>query len=332
MDDHAAEEGTARGSAAEGGATVASVGEFGLIREVTEGRTQPSTTLLGPGDDAAVVAAPDGRVVVSTDVLVQGVHFRLDWSSAEQVGRKAVAVNLADIAAMGAVPTSVVVGLACPSDTKAALVNELVDGIAAEAERARVGLVGGDMVTSEQFVISITALGDLGGRAPVTRSGARPGDVVAVCGRLGWAAAGLAVLGRGFRSPVGVVNAQRFPEPPYAAGPAAAIAGATAMIDVSDGLLADLGHLAESSRVGIDVHTDRLPVPRKLTDVGSALGADPMRWILTGGEDHALAATFPSFTDLPEGWQRIGDVLMPDTGITVDGAPYEQETGWEHWR
>ncbi|MFC4000608.1 thiamine-phosphate kinase [Prauserella oleivorans] len=329
MDAHPA---PGRDDAGSGGETVAAVGEFGLIRAVTADRAQPAGTVLGPGDDAAVVAAPDGRVVVTTDVLVQGVHFRLDWSTPEQVGRKAVAVNLSDIAAMGAVPTSIVVGIGCPADTKSALVTELVDGISAEAARARVGLVGGDMVRADQLVISVTALGDLGGREPVTRSGARPGDVVAVCGRLGWAAAGLAVLGRGFRSPVGVVNAHRYPEPPYAAGPAAAQAGATAMIDVSDGLLADLGHLAEESGVGIDVHTERLDVDRKLVDVGHALGADPLHWVLTGGEDHALAATFPSYTDLPAGWLRIGTVLMPGTGVTVDGEPYEHETGWEHWR
>ncbi|WP_199430396.1 thiamine-phosphate kinase [Qaidamihabitans albus] len=315
-----------------GEGTVAEIGEFGLIRAMTEGRVQPSTTLLGPGDDAAVVAAPDGRVVATTDVLVQGVHFKFGWSSPANVGRKAVAVNLADIAAMGAVPTSVLVGLACPADTETALLAELTDGMWDEATRARVGVVGGDVVRADAIVISITALGDLGGRAPVTRSGARPGDIVAVCGRLGWAAAGLAVLGRGFRSPVGVVNAQRYPEPPYAAGPAAALAGATAMIDVSDGLLADLGHLAAESDVGIDVQTDRLTVDRKLVDVGSALGADPLRWVLTGGEDHALVATFPSYTDLPEGWTRIGGVLLPDTGVTVDGSPYEGESGWAHWR
>ena len=312
--------------------TVAAMGEFGLIRAVTKDRVQPPATLLGPGDDAAVVAAPDGRVVASTDVLVQGVHFRLDWSSAEQVGRKAIAVNLADIAAMGAVPTSVLVGLACPGDTKSALLTELADGMWSEAKRAGIGLVGGDVVRADQILISVTALGDLGGRAPVTRSGARPGDILAVCGKLGWAAAGLAVLGRGFRSPAGVVNAQRAPEPPYAAGPAAAIAGATSMIDVSDGLLADLGHVATASGVGLDVHTERLELDQKLVEVGSALGADPRQWVLTGGEDHALAATFPSFADLPEGWRRIGSVLMPDTGVTVDGRPYEHGAGWEHWR
>lgn len=255
--------------------TVAETGEFALIRAVTEGRRQPPGTLLGPGDDAAVVAAPDGRVVASTDVLVQGVHFRLDWSPPEYVGRKAVAVNLADIAAMGATPTTVLVGLACPPDTPRDLVTALADGMWAEAERAGVGVSGGDMVRADQLVISVTALGDLGDREPVTRSGARPGDVVAVCGKLGWAAAGLAVLGRGFRSPVGVVNAQRCPEPPYEAGPRAALAGATAMIDVSDGLLADLAHIGESSGVGIDVRTADLDVPARLTEVGAALGADP---------------------------------------------------------
>ncbi|TVT00915.1 thiamine-phosphate kinase [Amycolatopsis bartoniae] len=314
------------------GGTVAELGEFGLIRVVTAGRTQPESTLLGPGDDAAVVAQPDGRVVASTDVLVQGVHFRLDWSTPEQVGRKAVAVNLADIAAMGAVPTSVLVGLACPADTPAEVVKGLTDGMWAEASGAGAGVVGGDMVQAGQLVVSITALGDLGGRTPVTRSGARPGDVVAVCGRLGWAAAGLAVLHRGFRSPVTVANAQRYPEPVYAAGPAAADAGATAMIDVSDGLLADLGHVAEASDVGIDVRTGLLEVHPRLVEVGTALGNDPLRWVLTGGEDHALAATFPPSVRLPEGWRGIGMVTKTGSGVTVDGEVYAEESGWEHWR
>lgn len=312
--------------------TVAGIGEFGLIRAVTENRIQPEGTLLGPGDDAAVLAAPDRRVVATTDVLVQGVHFRLDWSTPDQVGRKAVAVNLADVAAMGAVPTSVLVGLACPGDTPAALITQLVDGMWAEAGRAGVGLAGGDLVGADQLVVSVTALGDLGGRVPVTRSGARPGDVVALHGRLGWAAAGLAVLGRGFRSPVNVVNAHRVPEPDYAAGPAAADAGATAMIDVSDGLLGDLGHIAEASGVAIDVRIEHLDVPTRLVEVGSALGADPLHWVLTGGEDHALAATFPPPAELPPGWRRIGSVTAAGSGVTVDGEPYHGEGGWEHWR
>ncbi|WP_018682095.1 thiamine-phosphate kinase [Actinokineospora enzanensis] len=315
----------------DGAETVAQVGEFGLIDRITRGRPQPRTTVVGPGDDAAVVVAADGRVVASTDVLVEGVHFRLDWSNPDHVGRKAVAVNLADIAAMGAVPTAVLVGLACPAETDAEVVEGLTAGMWQEAARARVGVVGGDMTQSPTLVISITALGDLQGREPVTRGGALPGDVVAVAGRLGWSAAGLAVLGRGFRSPVSVVGAHRFPEPPYPAGPLAADAGATAMIDVSDGLLADLGHISAASTVAIDVRTELVEVHQRLVDVASALGGDPRHWVLTGGEDHALAATFPDPAGVPDGWRVIGTVAR-GSGVTVDGAPYAGATGWQHWR
>jgi thiamine-monophosphate kinase len=309
------------------------LGEFALIQRVTAGRVQPPGVQLGPGDDAAVVAAPDGRVLASTDVLVEGVHFRLDWSSPEQVGRKAVAVNLVDIAAMGGVPTAVLVGFGAPAATPVQVVQGIGDGMWKEAEAAGVGVAGGDMVSADRMVISVTALGDLQGREPVTRAGARPGDVLAVCGRLGWAAAGLAVLGRGFRSPVSVVNAHRVPEPPYQAGPQAAAAGATAMIDVSDGLLADLGHIARASGVTIDVGTAGLPVPQRLLDVSSALGADPMHWILTGGEDYALAATFPSARSVPGGWTMIGTVDVGPPAVLVDGKPYEAPApGWAHWR
>ncbi|MFL6097418.1 MAG: thiamine-phosphate kinase, partial [Blastococcus sp.] len=177
-------------------------------------------------------------------------------------------------------------------------------------------------------VISVTALGDLGGRAPVLRSGARPGDVVALAGRLGWSACGLAVLRRGFTSPIAAVAAHRRPAPPYAAGPAAAEAGASSMCDVSDGLLADLGHLAADSRVTVDLDGRALeraclePVG-PLQQVGSALGVDPMAWVLTGGEDHALVATFPARGVLPEGWTAIGAVRSGPrrAGVFVDGRP-----------
>lgn len=310
------------------------VGEFAVITRVTTGRVQPATTLLGPGDDSAVVAAPDGRVVACTDVLVEGVHFRLDWSAPEQIGRKAAAANLADVAAMGAVPTSLLVGLACPATTPARTLEQLADGLWAEASGIGAGVVGGDLTSGPVTVLSVTALGDLQGRAPVTRAGARPGDVVAVCGRLGWSAAGLAVLGRGFRSPAVLVNAHRVPEPPYAAGPQAADAGATAMIDVSDGLLADLGHVARASGVAVRLRSRAFPVPERLAEIGSALGLDPMDWVLTGGEDHALVATFPPGTALPAGWSEIGVVEQPDDAgpaVTVDGRPGESAPGWVHF-
>lgn len=311
--------------------SVADLGEFGLIARITAGRGLAPATLLGPGDDAAVLAAADGRVVVCTDVLVEGVHFRLDWSTPHQVGRKAVAANLADVAAMGAVPTGLVVGLAVPGRTSVSTVDDLAGGMWEEAERAGVGVVGGDVVSSAELVVSVTALGDLQGRAPVTRAGARIGDVVGLCGRLGWSAAGLAVLRRGFRSPLAVVGAHRVPEPPYGAGPQAAAAGATAMIDISDGLLADAGHLADASSVSIDIDSTALPVPGRLVEVASALGADARHWVLTGGEDHALLASFPAGAALPAGWTALGTV-REGRGVTVDGRPYEVlSPGWEHF-
>jgi thiamine-monophosphate kinase len=310
--------------------TLAAVGEFGLIARLTEGRRPSAATLLGPGDDAAVLAASDGRVVASTDVLVAGVHFRLDWSSPEQIGRKAAAANLADIAAMGAVPTGLLVGLACPADSPIETLNSLTDGLWAEAQSVGAGVIGGDVVSSPTLVLSVTALGSLEGREAVTRAGARPGDTLALAGRIGWAAAGWAVLARGFRSPVAVVSAHRVPEPPYAAGPQAAEAGATSMIDVSDGLLADLGHVARASGVRIDVRTAALTVPERLVDVGAALGVDPMHWLLTGGEDHALAATFPG--DVPEGWTTIGTVAEGEPEVLVDGRVYDGGPGgWDHF-
>ena len=311
--------------------SVADLGEFGLIARITSARDLSPATLLGPGDDAAVLSAADGRVVISTDVLVEGVHFRLDWSTPHQVGRKAVAANLADIAAMGAVPTGLVVGLAVPRRTPVSTVDALVDGMWEESSQAGVGIVGGDVVNAAELVVSVTALGDLQGRAPVTRAGAQVGDVLGLCGRLGWSAAGLAVLCRGFRSPLGVVGAHRVPEPPYGAGPQAAAAGATAMIDVSDGLLADAGHLADASGVNIDIDSAALAVPSRLIEVASALGADARHWVLTGGEDHALLASFPAGVALPAGWTAIGAVRAGRC-VTVNGERYEAlPAGWKHF-
>jgi thiamine-monophosphate kinase len=270
--------------------------------------------------------------VATTDVLVEGRHFRRDWSSGTDVGHKAAAANLADVAAMGAVPTALLVGLVCPADTPTAWLEAVADGLAAEAGPLGAAVVGGDTVSaapgSGAVVLSVTALGDLGGRRAVLRSGAAPGEVLALAGRLGWSACGLAVLRRGFSSPLAAVRAHRRPEPPYAAGPAAADAGATAMCDVSDGLLADAGHLADAS--GVVVEIDRaaltavaLEPPGPLHQVGAALGVDPLAWVLTVGEDHALLATFPADATLPPGWSGIGRVLAGDggAGVRVDGRP-----------
>jgi len=312
--------------------TVGELGEFGLIDAVTARLPGGADVLLGPGDDAAVVTAADGRVVATTDLLVEGVHFRRDWSEAADVGHKAAAQNLADIAAMGARPTALLVGLAAPADLPTAWALGLADGLAAEASRAGAAVVGGDVVASDRLVVSVTALGSLDGRAPVTRSGARDGDLVAVRGRLGWSAGGLAVLTRGFRSPRALVEAHRRPMPDYAAGPIAAAHGATAMVDTSDGLLADLRHVADASGVRIELDLAALEIASTLRDAAAALGKDPIEWVLTGGEDHALAATFPAGTGAPAGWVVLGRVV-PGSGVVVagiDGA-YEGPGGWRHY-
>lgn len=310
------------------GRTVGELGEFGLIEQVVERLPGGPSVLLGAGDDAAVVAAPDGRVVATTDLLVEGRHFRRAWSEAYDVGRKAAAQNLADVAAMGAVPTALLVGLAAPADLRLDWALRFADGLREECEVVGAAVAGGDVVRSELLTVAVTALGSLEGREPVTRSGARPGDVVAVAGRLGWAAAGLAVLSRGFRSPRVLVEAHRRPAPPYAQGPQAATLGATAMIDVSDGLVQDLGHVAAASGVRIDIASGVLEIPDAFTDTARALNADPLRWVLTGGEDHALAACFPAGTDLPAGWRLVGRVSEGE-GLLVDGEPYEGPGGWQ---
>jgi thiamine-monophosphate kinase len=314
--------------------TVAKAGEFGLIARITRRLPSGAATLLGPGDDAAVVAAPDRRMVVSTDVLVDGRHFRRDWSSAEDVGHRAAAANLADIAAMGAVPTALLVALCAPPELPLVWAEELADGLGAEAAVVGAAVVGGDISSSPTLTIAVTALGDLEGRAPVTRAGARAGDAVAIAGRLGYAAAGYTVLCRGFRTPKVLVDAHRRPKVPYGAGPDAAVLGATAMIDVSDGLLADLGHIARASGVAIDLRRDAFPIAAQMRDAAAALGVDPYTWLLAGGDDHALAATFPAEVQLPAHWLVVGQVQdSPVPEVTVDGRAFgDGSRGWDHFR
>ena len=324
--------------------------------------------MLGIGDDAAVISAPDRRVVASTDLLVEGRHFRRDWSSAFDIGSKAAAQNLADIAAMGAAPTALLVGFAAPGGLAVAWAEDLVRGLGAECERAGASVAGGDVSSADSVVLAITALGDLAGRAPVTRSGAQPGDVLAIAGQLGRSAAGLALLEAGLggqpgpagaagRPPAtvgppapavgppapavgqerldaaalgGLLDSHRRPRPPYEAGPEAAVIGATSMIDISDGLAADLGHVAEASGVLIDIDAAALPGGPDLRAAAEVLGADWRHWVLTGGEDHALAATFPAGAGLPPRWAVIGSVRK-GRGVTVDSRPMAGPGGWQHF-
>ncbi len=316
--------------ATESDATLADVGEFGLIADLVRLFPQGKQVLVGPGDDAAVLRVTNGHVVVSTDLMVEGRHFRRDWASAADVGHRAAAQNLSDINAMGGRATSLTIGLAAPADLPVAWALEFAAGFAEECSLVDASIVGGDLTRADEIVIAVTVIGACT-QAPVLRSGAVAGNVLALTGRQGWAAGGLAVLGRGFRSPRVLVEAYRRPEPPYDAGQVAAEAGATAMIDVSDGLLADAGHIASASAVAIDVHRAAFEIPEPLVAVGAAIGADPIEFILGGGDDHALLATFPDVDSVPPGWAVVGAVTDGDGTVTVDGAAYEGSTGWTHF-
>nr|WP_308281369.1 thiamine-phosphate kinase [Cellulomonas sp. PS-H5] len=325
------------------GPSVAELSEDGLLARIFPHLPAGDRTLLGPGDDAAVLAAPDGRFVVSTDVLVEDRHFRRAWSTGEDVGWRAAMQNLADVAAMGARPTAIVVSLVVPGDLPVAWVEGLARGLGAACATVGAGVVGGDLSGGASVVVAVTVHGDLAGADPVLRSGARPGDVVALAGTVGRSAAGLTLLdaGRADADPA-VVAVHRRPEPPLAAGPAAAAGGATAMLDVSDGLLRDGERLAAASGVVLDLDDpaeafrDDLDA---LAAAAAALGTDPVGWVLGGGEDHGLLATFPAAAALPEGFRRIGVVAEAGAGadgvagtVLVGGARPVVATGWEHFR
>lgn len=306
--------------------------EDGLLARIVPRLPRGSDTLLGPGDDAAVVAAADGRVVVSTDVLVDGQHFRRRWSSGRDVGFRAAMQNLADIAAMGARPTALVIALAVPDDIAPEWLEDLADGLAEAC--GDVGVVGGDLSAGTELSVAVTVLGDLAGREPVRRSGARPGDVLAHAGVRGRSAAGHAVLEAGLDGFDDLADAYRRPLPPLAAGVDAALAGATAMLDVSDGLLRDALRIATASGVRVDldapaeVFADDLAA---LAAAARALGVDPAMWVLAGGEDHGLLAAFPPSTPLPAPFRAVGRVIAGEPAVTVAGEAPRGPLGWDHF-
>ena len=308
--------------------TLGELGESAVLARIFPRLPSSSAELLGPGDDAAVLAAPDGRYVVTTDMMIHGPDFRLAWSSPYDLGWKAAASNLSDVAAMGAVPTALVVALAAPAETDVEFLEAFADGLReACAELAPgCGVVGGDLSVSTTLTIAVTAFGDLEGRAPVLRSGARPGDIVAVSGDLGVAAEGLRLLfdlgtvdgtpdapaaARAKANHPTPIAAQLRPRPPIADGRAAAIAGATAMLDLSDGLAIDAARIASASGVALTLR-----------------GLSPQEF--TGGEDHSLLATFPPGTDLPGSFRAIGEVAAGE-GVTLDGASPDR-LGWDPYR
>jgi thiamine-monophosphate kinase len=306
--------------------TLTALGESAVLQRIFPRLPAAAAQLLGPGDDAAVVAAPDGRFVVTTDTMIHGPDFRLAWSTPHELGVKAAASNLADVAAMGAAPTALVVALAAPADTEVAFLEAFADGLRDGCQRMApgCGVVGGDLSVSTVLTIAVTAFGDLQGRDPVLRSGARAGDVVAVSGPLGAAAEGLRLLftrgvvdgqpdaaatARLRAEHPAALAAQLAPTPPIADGVAAALAGATAMLDLSDGLAIDARRLALASGVALDLDVDR--------------GLE-----LTGGEDHSLLATFPPGVGLPGGFRPIG-VVRAGEGLFVRGEPFTERGGWD---
>lgn len=312
--------------------TMQTVSEIDALKRIFPRLPAADAALLGPGDDAAVVSAPDGRYVVTTDLMVHGPDFRFAWSSPHDLGWKAAASNLADVAAMGARPTALVVAIAAPAETAVVVLEGIADGLrdACEALAPGCGVVGGDLSVSQTFTIAVTAFGDLQGRAPVLRSGADIGDTVAVAGELGAAAAGLALLfvravdadgtpsaqlAAGLRETQGAaLEAQLCPRPPIASGITAAEHGATAMLDLSDGLVLDARRIAAASKVAIDLETARL-------------GAEP-QLALTGGEDHSLLACFSAERGVPTGFRPIGRVVE-GSGVLVDGKQFDERGGWD---
>lgn len=302
---------------------------------------------VGPGDDAAVLDLRAGQTVVTTDTQVENQDFRWKWPSGLKttgydIGWKATTQNLADVAAMGAQPVSMVVSISCPPSTSVQFFEDFAQGmvdacVALEADACTVA--GGDLGTSTELSVTVTALGLT--PAPVRRSGARIGDQVAIAGALGTAAAGLALLETKVlpelnSSARSCIGAQQRPVSPLKAGEKARLAGATAMLDVSDGPLKDASRIADASDVTIDFDTDLLqPFITPLENTASLLSDSPQRlaleWVLTGGENHGLLATFPVDAELPAEFTRIGICNeRRESAVTVDGD-FAQSKGWDHF-
>jgi thiamine-monophosphate kinase len=315
--------------------SLAELGEIESLRRTVKRLKQGEHAIVGSGDDAAVVAATDS-FLVSTDTLVENHDFKLEWSTGFDLGFKSVASNLADIAAMGATPTVLVVAMVVPKTTKISWLEAFADGLQAACDQLSPGaaIVGGDLASGEQVVISVTVHGQLDGLTPVLRSGAKVGDLVAVCGPLGKAACGLALLQSGnqdlIRSYDDWVLAQLRPAPPIDQGVVANQAGASAMLDVSDGLIKDLGRIAKASNVSIEIERSQLAGYEAMLDLpAQGLGVEPISWVLQGGEDHSLLATFPASAILPRSFKAIGKVVAgSENAVLLDGKPVS-DTGWD---
>ena len=316
--------------------TLGELGEQAVLARILPLLPTPPADQVGPGDDAAVMPWTGDNVVVTVDMMIEGPDFRLEWSTGHNIGWKAMTSNLADCYAMGATPRGIVVAVAAPAEAPVALLDDLARGIREGLDTMAPGcfVVGGDLSTSSVFTVSVTVFGDVEGRAPLLRSGARVGDVVAVAGELGRSAKGLAQLLE--QSASGAIRsiddaqalASREPDVAHHLAPTlpllnnlpGSLLGATAVMDISDGLLMDATRLAVASQVAIDLD--------------AAVGADESA--LTGGEDHGFLACFPPEMTLPAGFRRVGSVLAWREGrgrVTVGGEePRSEVTGWDPYR
>jgi thiamine-monophosphate kinase len=332
-------------------ATLAQLGERGLIARLRQRLPAPGPeVLVGIGDDAAAIDWERGTLLLTTDTLLEGVHFRRSTATLRDIGAKAIAVNVSDIAAMGGEPRYALLALALPPTLGVAEVDELYAGIEDMARQHGVIVVGGDTCAApDGVVLTVTLVGRVVG-APLRRSGARVGDALLVTGTLGASAAGLALLERGTGAlPPAVVEAvvrpHRRPAPRVAESAVIRASGwATAMIDLSDGLVTDLGHIATESRVGARVDVDALPVSEATRAAAAAVGADPLAWALSGGEDYELLFTaapdrsadlarhVTERTGTPV--RRIGEMRPPAEGVQfVDrsGRPRPVTPGFDHF-
>lgn len=313
---------------------LSAIGEFGLIERIRRLLPRASDALLGIGDDCAALRPREGRdLLLTTDLLVEGVDFTMHTITPFRLGRKSMAVNLSDIAAMGGLPRAALVALALPPEMETGFMDQLYGGLQDEAARFGVELIGGDLSASTALLVAVTLVGEIEAGKAITRSGAKPGERIWVTGRLGASGAGLMALKAGFRlhdddhvetpSPISAelteairqaMSRHLCPTPRVPEGRAIAEAGfASAMIDLSDGLASDLGHLCRESGVSAKIRQDRIPVDPAASATARHLGKDPMALALEAGEDFELL-----FTSSSEPNEILG-VLSSGPGVTEVG-------------
>ncbi|MGE5854223.1 MAG: thiamine-phosphate kinase [Deltaproteobacteria bacterium] len=301
------------------------LGEFGLIERIRQKTPAGRGVRIGIGDDAAWIINPKDSSLVTADLLIEGIHFDLRWTSLFDLGHKALAVNLSDIAAMGGVPSYVILSLGLPADLDSTQIDAFYRGLQALARRTGVALVGGDTNAAVTLIVSVCVIG-YAPYAPVRRNGARAGDDIYVSGTLGDAALGLEVL-RGARSGskkraiAKLIARHHRPEPRLALGLLLARSRlATAMIDVSDGLLQDLGHVCKASAVGATISEERVPLSAAYRAIAER---DETAAALAGGEDYELL-----FCGRPQDRTRI-EKLSERAGVAITriGVCAQKSTG-----